>query len=126
MYRLPGLSLRAAHRIVEAAQETFSWWNSQGRPREPSVPEALRLTLWRLRRNPTYADLGETFGIAASTAWEYVQEMTVFGMEFLSFSTQEVREMAKGKICLAEARWCRPSPGATAVTCTRASTAGRA
>jgi hypothetical protein len=102
LYRLPGLSLRAAHRIVEAAQETLSWWNSQGRPRELSVPEALRLTLWRLRRNLTYADLGEIFGIAASTAWEYVQEMTVFLREFLSLSPQEVRETVKGKICLVD------------------------
>jgi hypothetical protein len=102
LYRLPGMSLRAACRIVEAAQEAFSWWNCRGRPRELSVSEALRLTLWRLRRNLTYADLGEIFGIGASTAWEYVQEITEFLVDLLSASTQEVREMVTGKICLVD------------------------
>lgn len=54
VYRLPGLSLRAALFVVELAVQHFPEWDRPtGRPRALSVVDAVRLTLCRLRRNAT-------------------------------------------------------------------------
>ena len=66
MYRLPGLSLRAAAFVVELTMQYFPDWDKPvGRPRALSLVDALRLTL---RRNATYQDLHEDFGIGTTTA----------------------------------------------------------
>jgi Helix-turn-helix of DDE superfamily endonuclease len=72
VYRFPGMSRRATAALLNMAYESFPDWNSQaGQPKALSLPEALRLCLIRLRRNATYQDLHEDFGISTSTAWSY-------------------------------------------------------
>jgi hypothetical protein len=79
VYRLPGLSKKAATVVVELAEQEFPDWNrGVGRPKALTLIEALRLTLCRLRRNATYNDLHEDFAIATTTAWDYHQRMVAF------------------------------------------------
>ncbi len=74
MYRLPGLSKKAAAVVVGLAEEEFpDWTRGVGRPKALTLVEALRLTLCRLRRNATYNDLHEDFAIGTTTAWDYHQ-----------------------------------------------------
>jgi hypothetical protein len=85
VYRLPGLSHRAAEYVRDLALSEFADWNKPvGRPKDLSVEQALRLALIHLRRNCTYAELGEDVGVVASTAWGYVQLMTKFIADVLA------------------------------------------
>jgi hypothetical protein len=103
VYRLPGLSHRAAEYVRDLALSEFADWNKPvGRPKALSVELALRLALIHLRRNLTYAELGEDAGIVASTAWEYVQLMTEFLAEVLGCGPEELPAAVDGKICLVD------------------------
>jgi len=86
VYRLPGLSHRAADAVVvELATEEFPDWHKPvGRPRKLTLVQALRLTLCRLRRNATYQDLHEDFDIGRTTAWDYHQDMVDFNCSSMS------------------------------------------
>lgn len=60
MYRLPGLSLRAAELAVGLVTEEFPDWTPKiGRQPKLDVVGALRLCLCWLRRNMTFGELGE-------------------------------------------------------------------
>ncbi|WP_322747995.1 MULTISPECIES: transposase family protein, partial [unclassified Frankia] len=64
---------------MDLAEQNFPNWDMRvGRPRLLSLYDALRMTLVRLRRNNTYEELGEDFGVGRQTAWNYVQEIVVF------------------------------------------------
>lgn len=103
LYRLPGLSLRAGEYVVNLVHEEFEDWDcGQGRPRGVSAVEALRLALCHLRRNCTYGELAEDNGIAPSTAWFYVQLMTVFLAEVLGRSEEDLRAAVAGKVCVVD------------------------
>ena len=91
MYRLPGLSLRAAAVVMELAEREFPAWDNKGigRPRSLTLYEAVRMTLVRLRRNNTYQDLGEDFGVTHQTAWNNVQVIVAFLADVLPCDEQE-------------------------------------
>lgn len=102
MYRLPGLSLRAAAFVVALAMQHFTDWDQPvGRPKALSVVAALRLTLCRLRRNATYQDLHEDFGIGLATAWDYHQKMVCFLAEVLGCPDEDgLAALVAGRVCL--------------------------
>ncbi|WP_322777897.1 transposase family protein, partial [Frankia sp. Cas4] len=104
MYRLPGLSVRAGAVVMELAEQKFPDWDmGVGRPRLLSLYEALRMTLIRLRRNNTYEELGEDFGVARQTAWNYVQEIVVFLADELGCAdTDSLCGLVEGKVCLVD------------------------
>ena len=78
-YRLPGLSRRPATFVAALASQHLTDWDQPvGRPKALSVVDALRLTLCRLRRNATYQDLHEDFGVGKTTIWAYHQQMVAF------------------------------------------------
>jgi hypothetical protein len=60
------------------------------------------MTLMRLRRNATFAELGEDFGLAASTAWGYFQEIATMLGELLAVDVDDLAESVKGKVCLVD------------------------
>ena len=60
------------------------------------------MTLVRLRRNVTFAELGEDFGLAASTAWCYFQEIATILGELLAVDVDDLAESVKGKVCLVD------------------------
>lgn len=100
----PGLSRRAALAVVELAEQEFPDWDAPiGRPKALSLVQALRLTLCRLRRNATYNDLSEDFGISVATAWEYHQEMVAFLADVLGCPDKEgLSLLVEGTICLVD------------------------
>ena len=101
MYRLPGLSLKAAAVVVELAEAEFpNWDRGIGRPRKLTLVEALRLTLCRLRRNATYNDLHEDFAVGVTTAWDYHQEMVGFLADVLASTEEELPTLLTGRIFL--------------------------
>jgi hypothetical protein len=106
VYRLPGLSQRAAAVVVERAREAFPDWHKPvGRPKKLSLVRALKLTLCRLRRNATYQDLHEDFEIGRTTAWDYYQPMVEFLAREFGYPDQEDHEellkmLLDGKVCL--------------------------
>jgi len=101
VYRLPGLSLKAAAVVVELAEQNFPDWNrGVGRPKALTLVEALRLSLCRLRRNATYNDLHEDFAVAASTAWNYHQELVAFLADVLGTTDQALPALLTGRIFL--------------------------
>lgn len=103
MYRLPGLSLKAAAVVVELARQEFpDWTRGTGRPKALSLVEALRLSLCRLRRNATYNDLHEDFGVAASTAWTHHQTIVAFLAATLGTTDDELPALLTGKIVLVD------------------------
>lgn len=103
MYRLPGMSLRAGSVLMDMLQEALTDWDlGQGRPKSLSLVDAVRMTLMRLRRNVTFAELGEDFGLAPSTAWGYFQEITDTLHELLAVDFDELAASVKGKICLVD------------------------
>jgi DDE superfamily endonuclease len=56
---------------LDMMEESFPDWHlPAGRPRSLSLAEAVRMTLKRLRRNVTFAGLGEDFGLAGSVRGE--------------------------------------------------------
>lgn len=101
MYRLPGLSLKAADVVAAMAERHFpDWHRAQGRPRDLDLVGALRLALCRLRRNATYQELAEDFGIGISTAWTYHQIMVAFLADTLGTTTEALSQQVKGLVCL--------------------------
>lgn len=103
-YRLPGLSLRAAAFVIELALRHFPDWDKPtGRPRVLSVAQALRLALCRLRRNATYQDLHEDFGVGKTTAWDYHQTMVGFLADALGCGEQtSLFALVAGRVCLVD------------------------
>lgn len=103
MYRLPGLSLKAASVVVELAEEAFPDWDRGiGRPKALTLVEALRLCLCRLRRNATYNDLHEDFAVAASTAWSHHHRIVAFLAQTLGTTDEELPALLTGKIVLVD------------------------
>jgi DDE superfamily endonuclease len=103
VYRLPGLSSRATAIVVDLAEQEFPDWNRPvGRPKALTLIEGLRLSLCRLRRNATYQDLHEDYGIANSTAWGYHQQMVTFLADALGTSHEDLPALLDGKICLVD------------------------
>jgi DDE superfamily endonuclease len=101
VYRLPGLSIKAAAVVVELAEEEFGDWTRMvGRPKALTLVEALRLSLCRLRRNATYNDLHEDFAIGTTTAWEYHQRMVAFLAEVLGSTDADLPALLTGRIFL--------------------------
>lgn len=104
MYRLPGLSVRAAAVVMELAEREFPDWDKgMGRPRSLTLYQAVRMTLVRLRRNNTYQDLGEDFGVTHQTAWNNVQPIVAFLADVLDCDEQEdLSALVEGKVCLVD------------------------
>lgn len=104
MYRLPGLSLRAAAFVVELIVQHFPDWDKPtGRPRALPAVQALRLTLCRLRRNATYQDLHEDFGVGKTTAWDYHQQMVAFLADVLGVGDEaSLASLVEGRVCLVD------------------------
>lgn len=101
MYRLPGLSKKAAVLVVELAEREFPGWNrGVGRPRSLTIVQALRLTLCRLRRNATYNDLSEDFGVGATTAWDYHQSIVAFLADVLATTDADLPALLTGRVFL--------------------------
>ncbi len=99
MYRLPGLSLRAAELVVTLATEAFSGWTPKvGRRPTLDVLGALRLCLCWLRRNMTFEELGEDVGIGTTTAWEYAHGMVEFLAEVIGCPVESLAGQVAGKI----------------------------
>lgn len=72
-----------------------------GRPKVLPLLEAMRLTLRRLRRNATYQDLHEDFGIGTTTAWDYHQQMVVVLADVLGAADEAgLSRLVEGKVCL--------------------------
>jgi hypothetical protein len=83
--------------------EVFPDWNlDAGRPKSLSLQEAVWMTLMRLRWNVTFAELGEDFGLGASTAWGYFQEIATMLGELLAVDVDDLAESATGKVCLVD------------------------
>lgn len=103
MYRLPGLSIRATSMVVSAVERQFADWESGvGRPRSLSAVQVLRMTLCRLRRNLTYAELAADCGVSGSTAWAYVQLMVPFLADQFGCTDADLPGLVAGKICLVD------------------------
>jgi hypothetical protein len=103
VYRLPGLSLRAAELMVELATEAFPDWTPKvGRRPKLDVVGALRLCLCWLRRNMTFEELGEDFGIGTTTAWEYAHGMAEFLAEAIGCPVESLEDQIAGKVCLVD------------------------
>lgn len=61
------------------------------------------MTLVRLRRNNTYQELGEDFGVTRQTAWNNVEVIVGFLADVLGCDTQEdLPALLAGKICLVD------------------------
>jgi hypothetical protein len=103
VYRLPGLSSRAADLVVKWATEEFPDWTPKvGRRPKLDVVGALRLCLCWLRRNMTFEELGEDFGIGTTTAWEYAHGMAKFLAELIGCTVESLQGQVAGKICLVD------------------------
>ena len=88
---------------MEMMEDAFPAWDAaMGRPKSLTLAEAVRMALMRLRRNVTYAELGEDFGMAASSAWTHVQRITDMLGALLAVDVEELVESVKGKICLVD------------------------
>jgi transposase len=97
------MSHRAGAVVLELMKDAFPDWNRRtGRPKSLSLAEAVRLTLVRLRRNQTFAELGEDFGLAGSTAWEYYQQITGRLARVPAVDVDDLTESVCGKICLVD------------------------
>jgi hypothetical protein len=103
VYRLPGLSSRAAELVVKWATEEFPDWTPKvGRRPKLDVVGALRLCLCWLRRNMTFEELGEDFGIGTTTAWEYAHGIAKFLAELIGCRVESLQGQVAGKICLVD------------------------
>jgi len=102
--RLPGLSIRATQFVVDLAEQELSetWHKPTGRPRELSIEEALRLCLCWLRRNLTFDELAEDFGIGKTTAWEYAHEVSSFLAETIGCRADDLKDDVVQKIILVD------------------------
>lgn len=103
MYKLPGMSIRAGAEVMNLMEEAFLDWDlPNGRPKLLSLAAAVRMTLVRLRRNVTFGELAEDFGLSASTAWGYVQLIRDKLNELLAVDFGELAESLHGKVCLVD------------------------
>jgi hypothetical protein len=103
VYPLPGLSARAGEYVVGLVMEEFRDWDSgRGRPRWVSAVQVLGMTLRHLRRNATYVDLSEDYGVAPYTAWGYVNEMTRFLADVLGSTRAGLNAAVAGNVCLVD------------------------
>ena len=103
MSRLPGLSHRAGAVVLELMAHAVSdWHRPRGRPKSWSVAQALRLRLVRWRRTLTFPERGEDFGLAASTAGQYSQQITGRLAQVLAVEVTELTESLRGTICLVD------------------------
>ncbi len=105
MYRrLPGLSIRATQFVVELAEQelTETWNAATGRRRQLSIPEALRLGLCWLRRNMTFAELGEDFGVGKTTAFDYAHEMAAYLAEVVGCPVEDLKNGQAEKVLLVD------------------------
>lgn len=97
------MSIRAAELVVRLAEEAFPDWNPKvGRPPALDIVAAVRLCLCWLRRNMTFAELGDDFGIATSTAWYYATGMAEFLADTLGCPAEELADQVAGKVCLVD------------------------
>ena len=88
---------------MDMLETTFpDWVVAAGRPKSLPLVEAVRMTLMRLRRNVTFGELGEDFGVAASTAWGYFQRITDMLAMVLAVDIEELAESVRDKICLVD------------------------
>lgn len=88
---------------MELMRRKFPDWDPPvGRPKLLSLAEAVRMTLVRLRRNVTFAELGADFGVSAATAWGYYQQVLGVLAAGLAVSVEELAESVAGKICLVD------------------------
>ena len=87
--------------VVNLAGQHFPDWDRPtGRPRALSVVEAMRLTLCRLRRNATYQDLHEDFGVEDNRR-AYHQQMVAFLAEVLGAADEaSLSALVAGRVCL--------------------------
>jgi hypothetical protein len=83
-------------------EEFRDWDSGRGRPRWVSAVQVLGMTLRHLRRNATYVDLSEDYGVAPSTAWGYVNEMTRFLADVLGSTRAGLNAAVAGKVCLVD------------------------
>lgn len=83
-------------------EEFRDWDSGRGRRRSVSAVEVLGMTLRHLRRNATYVDLSEDYGVAPSTAWGYVNEMTRFLADVLGSTRAGLKAAVAGKVCLVD------------------------
>jgi hypothetical protein len=97
------MSHRAGAVVLELMARAFPGWDRRtGRPKSLSLAQAVRLTLVRLRRNQTFAELGEDFGLAGSTAWEYYQQITRQLAQVLAVDIAALGDSVRGTICLVD------------------------
>ena len=95
--------MRAAEVVVELATEALpDWIPKTGRRPKLDVVGALRLCLCWLRRNVTFEELGEDFGLGTTTAWEYAHGMAKFLAEVIGCPVESLRGQVAGKICLVD------------------------
>lgn len=95
--------MRAAKLVVELATEAFPRWTPKvGRRPKLDVVGALRLCLCWLRRNMTFEELGEDFGIGTTTAWEYAHGMAEFLAEIIGCPAESLADQVAGKIVLVD------------------------
>jgi hypothetical protein len=103
VYRLPGLSRRAAAVVVERVEEAYADGDRPtGRTRELSVLDALKMALCRLRTNATYAALGADFGVSTSVAWDYVHDRVGGLADLLGQDPEELAQSVRGTVVLAD------------------------
>jgi len=90
--------------VVEMLEREFPDWDKAvGRPKGLPLVAALRLTLCRLRRNATYNDLSEDFGIGVTTAWNYHQKMVAFLVNVLECGDEKgLSVLVEGTVCLVD------------------------
>lgn len=102
VYRLPGLSLRAATFVVELAVQHFVDWDAPaGRGEGGGGAGGGAADAVRLRRNATYQDRHEDFGIAKTTAWDYHQTMVAFPAGTLGCNDEDsLSALVAGRVCL--------------------------
>lgn len=103
MYRLPGLSRRAAAVVAKVEEACADWDRPTGRKRELTVVEALRMTLCRLRRSTTYEALGADVGVSTSVAWAYVQQMLPVLSELFGQDPADLAEAVRGQVVCVDA-----------------------
>ncbi|MCA1844350.1 MAG: transposase [Actinobacteria bacterium] len=97
------MSIRATELVIRLADEEFADWTATtGRPRALGVTGALRLCLCWLRRNVTFAELGEDFGVGTSTAWWYAHEIAAFLADTLGCQPDELADHVAGKVILVD------------------------
>jgi hypothetical protein len=95
--------LRTVELVIELATETFPDWTPKvGRPPKLDAVGASRLSPCWLRRNTTFEEPGEDFGIDTTTAWEYAHGMTEFLAETIGCPAELLKDKVAGTIRLVD------------------------